>query len=122
MLSSLCHYDFLSKIVANFQKSLIEGVKLGMHYISQYKQDSEGLIVNTASIAAVEVFPFISVYCSTKSGVVMATRCFGTDGFYAKSNVKIIAIGPGVTLTDTAISMLDRDDVKDGFRNNEKQR
>lgn len=76
-------------------KKHIEINLLGTFYCTQialrYNPNLE--IINVCSAAAVTVHPTWSEYCSTKAGVMMATKCWAEDGLYA------VAISPGRTRT-----------------------
>jgi NAD(P)-dependent dehydrogenase (short-subunit alcohol dehydrogenase family) len=61
---------------------------------------SRGLIVNLASLAAVEPSPQFPVYAATKAGVVSLTRSINADA--AADGVRACAIAPGIV--DTAMS------------------
>ncbi|XP_029713827.2 alcohol dehydrogenase 1-like [Aedes albopictus] len=58
-----------------------------------------GYIVNLASTAGLEPFPYCSVYTSTKHAIVGFTRSLGIDTVLVKTGVKFITICPGATET-----------------------
>ncbi|XP_055623618.1 alcohol dehydrogenase 1-like [Toxorhynchites rutilus septentrionalis] len=58
-----------------------------------------GYIINVASIAGLEPFPYCSVYTATKHGIVGFTRSLGIDTVLVKTGVKFITICPGATET-----------------------
>jgi len=57
-----------------------------------------GVIINTASIAALRGGPSVHAYSVSKAGVVMLTRC--TASAYGKFGIRCNAILPGVIDTD----------------------
>lgn len=73
---------------------------LGMDkYLSKYRQCEESLIVNIASVAGLQGFPFMPLYCATKHAILGMVKSWGHLGFYNDSKVKVIGICPGPTNT-----------------------
>ncbi|XP_039429095.1 alcohol dehydrogenase 1-like [Culex pipiens pallens] len=58
-----------------------------------------GYIINVASVAGLEPFPYCSIYTASKHGVVGFTRSLGIDTVLVKTGVKFITICPGATET-----------------------
>lgn len=61
-------------------------------------------IINVTSAAAVEIHATWSEYCATKAAVVMATKCWASDGLYA------VAISPARTRTKMRKSLYPKED------------
>jgi NAD(P)-dependent dehydrogenase (short-subunit alcohol dehydrogenase family) len=55
--------------------------------------ESQGSIVNTASIAALWAIPSDAAYCASKAAVMMLTKCLALDG--AKAGVRANCVCPG---------------------------
>lgn len=68
------------------------------------KYNKDVMIINIASAASVEPHSTWSEYCATKSGVVMATKCWAEDGVYT------VAISPGRTKTKMRKSLFPNED------------
>jgi 3-oxoacyl-[acyl-carrier protein] reductase len=83
----------------------LKGVVLGARLaLDPMRRAGGGVIVNTASIAAHTAIPDEAVYCATKAGVEMFTRCCAP---LAKSHgVRVCCVCPG--LVDTPL-LRDRD-------------
>lgn len=69
-------------------------------YIDQYKSGSEGIIVNTASVAGLNPAPLIPAYSASKSAVIAFSTSYGSPGHYARYPVRILTICPGGTETN----------------------
>jgi len=57
----------------------------------------KGVIINNASIQAVQSQPNVSAYASSKGGLVALTRQIAVD--YGRYNIRCNAVSPGSTLT-----------------------
>lgn len=60
----------------------------------QMVKQKKGSIINIASLGSYVALSDALPYCVSKSGVVMITKCLGTE--WAKDNVRVNAIAPGV--------------------------
>lgn len=78
----------------------MRGTLLGLKYLGANTQGQGGVILNTASVIAIEYAYALPVYAATKAGVVNFTRGFGHSCYYDGTGVRIIAILPGVTETN----------------------
>lgn len=63
----------------------------------EMKKAGAGKIINIASIAGLEGFPYTSAYCAAKHGVIGLTRALASE---FKEGLTINAVCPGFTRTD----------------------
>ncbi|KAL3281772.1 hypothetical protein HHI36_004973 [Cryptolaemus montrouzieri] len=92
--------DYEREIAVNLTGT-IHGLYLGLeNYIINHRAGSEGVIINTASVAGTNVFPILPVYGATKSAVISMTMTLGHKINYERTKVKILAVAPGYTDTD----------------------
>ena len=78
------------------------------HEIPVMLKNGGGAIINTSSIAGHVGFPQVSIYIASKHAVEGMTKSIALE--FAKQNIRVNAIAPGVIATD----MLDRFAGKDG--------
>lgn len=77
----------------------VKGVWLSMKYeIAQMLKQGRGAIVNTASVLSVIAMPSVPLYTASKYAVVGLTKAVALQ--YAKSGIRINAVGPGAIETD----------------------
>lgn len=73
--------------------------------------DRDGVIVNTASTAAIQAQPFAAAYCASKGGVLMLTKALAAE--FLDRRVRVNAIAPGGVDTPVLAAFAD---VPDGVQ------
>ncbi|KAJ8958786.1 hypothetical protein NQ314_006349 [Rhamnusium bicolor] len=68
----------------------------------------EAVILNVSSTCGVEGYSHIPVYCATKFAIIGMTKSWGTSYHYERTNVRVVAICPGVTETPLIANMSGR--------------
>lgn len=92
----------------------LKGAFYGMKAVIPYfLQQKKGKIVNIASIAALVGFDQLSAYCASKGGIVALTREAALE--YAKNNININCIAPGVIISEMTRGLLEDEKTKQGF-------
>ncbi|KAJ8923436.1 hypothetical protein NQ315_001995 [Exocentrus adspersus] len=85
-----------------WEKEVAINVALKIIY-QKNRQGPEAVIVNLASIAAIDRFPNGPIYCATKAAVATLTRNFGDISYYERTKVRLLAVCPGVTMTPLVV-------------------
>lgn len=71
------------------------------------QQDGWGRIVNVASSAGIQAYPYVAAYCAAKHGVVGLTRALALELETMGSDVTVNAVCPGYTDTPMLRNALD---------------
>ena len=75
-----------------------------------------GVIINTASVQGLGGGPLVSPYCAAKAGMILLSKTIAAE--YAKQNIRINCVCPGMTrtgmMTDEMISGLQMDFIPQG--------
>jgi NAD(P)-dependent dehydrogenase (short-subunit alcohol dehydrogenase family) len=72
-----------------------------------------GAIINIASVAGLQATPGALLYCFTKAGLLMMTRCWARE--FGAHNVRVNAIAPGLIQTDFSEYLWKDEGRRDGF-------
>ncbi len=79
-------------------------------------RQKSGKIINIASVAGEFAFPQSAAYNSSKAGVIMLTKTLAID--WAKHNIQVNAIAPGVFETPMTSGLLRDEGFKEIIKNN----
>jgi NAD(P)-dependent dehydrogenase (short-subunit alcohol dehydrogenase family) len=91
--------DIWDKVIRTNLKSVWLGMK---NVIPHMQRAGGGRIVNTSSLAALRGAPGVAAYASSKGGIVALTQQAAAE--YAKDNILINAVAPGMILTPVKVS------------------
>ncbi len=91
----------------------------GMFLMSKYVlpqmiKDHKGAIVTTSSISGLLGWPASSVYCASNGGIIQLTKQMAVD--YARYNIRVNCICPGMTLTPMLELLLDFEKDKEDIK------
>ncbi|XP_065074017.1 alcohol dehydrogenase 1-like [Ochlerotatus camptorhynchus] len=87
------------EVIAVNLTGVINSSLIALEVMSLENSGLGGYIINIASTAGLEPFPYCSVYTATKHAIVGFTRSLGIDTVLVKTGVKFITICPGATET-----------------------
>jgi NAD(P)-dependent dehydrogenase (short-subunit alcohol dehydrogenase family) len=92
----------------------LRGVFFGCKYaIPEMKKNGGGVIINTASAAALIGFPEGIAYAASKGGIVALTRAVAVD--YAKAGIRANVICPGTSETPITQQLLADEQFRQAF-------
>lgn len=97
--------DMKNVLNVNFLSAFL-GIKAVVPYM---KKQKGGRIVNTASIAGLKAYPYLSAYCASKHAVIGLTRVAAVE--FAPFNIRVNAVCPGAVETPMTV----------GIKGNKKQ-
>lgn len=100
------------ELIKNIQVNLLapmilqsEFVKVCHDLVGRNSGDVELRILNISSGAASSAIPGWSAYCSSKAGVDMFTNCAVEDLQGIDSQIKVVALAPGIVDTDMQVEI-----------------
>lgn len=92
----------------------LKGAFYGMKAVIPYMlKNNKGKIINIASIAGLVGFNGLSAYCASKGGIIALTREAAFE--YAKNQININCIAPGVVVSEMTDDILNNEEAKKGF-------
>ncbi|XP_018397852.1 PREDICTED: 15-hydroxyprostaglandin dehydrogenase [NAD(+)]-like [Cyphomyrmex costatus] len=104
--------NYWEKMIDLNVKGVIRGSMLAFDYMGKHKGGKGGLIVNIASVAALDPVPVMAMYCASKYAVLGFSQSLAN--MYNKTGVRVVIICPGVTTT--ALIENFRDKIYDSIR------
>jgi len=104
--------DWIKVISVNLRGQFLCSQAVGRQMIRQ----KSGNIINIASVAGQFGFPMAAAYDCSKGGVILLTKALAAE--WAKYNIRVNAIAPGVFETPMTEGMLDTDEFRQTIRTN----
>ncbi|XP_014276717.3 15-hydroxyprostaglandin dehydrogenase [NAD(+)] [Halyomorpha halys] len=89
-------------------KGPINGSLLALEYMGKKNGGAGGAVLNTSSVLGLLASPIMPIYSGTKAGVLLFTRCFGTEFHYKLNGVRFVAICPHATGGSALFDNLDK--------------
>ncbi|KAG8309972.1 hypothetical protein J6590_072740 [Homalodisca vitripennis] len=89
---------------------VIRGTLLALRFLGREKGGRGGAVVTTASTLGLQPCAAVPIYTATKHALIGFTRSFGDPFHMNLSGVRVMAVCPGATKTDTH-----SDDIKKGL-------
>ena len=82
---------------AYWQLHVMAAVRLARGLVPTMKQRGGGVVLNTASICAVQPLWYEPIYNTTKSALMMFSKCLATE--LIPDNIRVNCVNPGLILT-----------------------
>ncbi|XP_069687824.1 15-hydroxyprostaglandin dehydrogenase [NAD(+)]-like [Periplaneta americana] len=89
-------------------KGVIRGTLLAFKYMGKDNHGKGGLVINCASIVGLQPLPGAPIYSISKYAVIGTVKNFGDKFHYDRTNIRVVAVCPGVTGTDLVHGAEDR--------------
>lgn len=90
----------INKLRENFEVNFFSSFRLLQMFSKKLiKENKEGKIIITSSIAGIIPIEFLGSYCSSKAAITMMTKCLNKELNSANSNIKVKLIEPGAYKT-----------------------
>ncbi|GLV45521.1 Photoreceptor dehydrogenase [Carabus blaptoides fortunei] len=91
--------DYEKQLAVNIG-GVIRGTLLGLQYMGKDKLgQGGGIIMNMASVSAVQPLDAVPVYSATKAAILALSRSFGTRYHYNRTGVRVVTLCPAFTET-----------------------